>query len=138
MKYKFDFHTAYNQFYLTSDNGEKSILTSIWSDDDFDDRLGIHENSLTLSMDKDGKVSYNKNKQKNGKFTKSDESAKQLMNAIDDHSVIFNVDADDKKTAPTGEIFVGGVFLGNNVGSDANGKTIVYLMRIFYKTMQMH
>lgn len=46
--------------------------------------------SLTLSMDKEGKVSYNKNKQKNGKFIKSDESAKQLMNAIDDHSVIVN------------------------------------------------
>lgn len=48
MKYKFDFHTAYNQFYLTSDNGDKSIQAATWSEEAFNDRLDIKENLLII------------------------------------------------------------------------------------------
>jgi len=48
MKYKLDFHTAYNQFYLTSDNGDKSLQDASWSEESFNDRLDIKENLLTI------------------------------------------------------------------------------------------
>lgn len=82
------------------------------------------KSSLTLSMDKNGKIGYTRNKQGSGNLTLNS-SAQQLMDAIDDHSVTVNVDASSSKTAPGGEVFVGGVFLGNKVSSGANGKTTV-------------
>jgi len=48
LKYKFDFYTEYNQFYLTSDNGDKSIQNTTWSEEAFDDRLDVKENLITV------------------------------------------------------------------------------------------
>jgi hypothetical protein len=44
-----------------------------------------------------------------------DKDAVQLMNAIDDHSVIANVNATGKNSTPNGEIVVGGAFLDTDV-----------------------
>ncbi|WP_271782409.1 DUF6443 domain-containing protein [Aquimarina algiphila] len=65
---------------------------------------------LTLSMDKNGKVTYTQN----GKGILS-KDAKQLTTAIDDSSITVNVNAENTKTTSTGNLYVGGAFMGNTV-----------------------
>jgi RHS repeat-associated protein len=75
------------------------------------------QGKLTLSMDKDGKVGYTQNENyvmADGKAPLNAES-KQLMAAIDDHSVTVNVTATDSKNTSTGVALVGGAFMGNEL-----------------------
>lgn len=99
------------------------IITGLAAVQAFEQLQASVKKSLTLSIDKLGKLSYTRNRQ-NGKKISTDASADQLINAIDDHSIIVNVDTSYSKTAPTGEVIVGGVFLGNDVSS-TDGKTTV-------------
>jgi RHS repeat-associated protein len=69
---------------------------------------------LTLAMDGDGKVTYTVNKDANGKEVTVGNDAKQLTTAIDDHSVNVNVTATNNQTTSTGNLFIGGAFMGNS------------------------
>ncbi|VEH21404.1 RHS repeat-associated core domain [Chryseobacterium nakagawai] len=63
---------------------------------------------LTLSKDSNGKVSY----KQNNLSKKLSGDAQQLANAIDDHSVIVNAKAENTKVTSTGNLYVGGAFMG--------------------------
>ena len=75
------------------------------------------KSSLTLSMDANGKVTYTQNFSGVTLDNKAPVTAdaKQLMTAIDDHSVTVNVNADNSKTTSTGLYKIGGAFMGNTV-----------------------
>jgi RHS repeat-associated protein len=73
--------------------------------------------SLTLSMNANGKVTYTQNfsaVMADGKAPVTAD-AKQLMTAIDDHSITVNVNADNSKKTSTGLYKIGGAFMGNTV-----------------------
>ncbi len=68
------------------------------------------QGQLTLSMDSAGKVSYTQSG--TGPLTAD---AAQLVNAVDDHSVTVNVAATSNTTTSTGNLYIGGAFMGNTV-----------------------
>ncbi|WCT13635.1 DUF6443 domain-containing protein [Mucilaginibacter jinjuensis] len=69
------------------------------------------QGQLTLSTDAKGNVSYTKS----APDLLIGADAKQLMAAIDDHSVTVNVDATNNKTTSSNSLFIGGAFSGNTV-----------------------
>jgi RHS repeat-associated protein len=69
---------------------------------------------LTLAMDGDGKVTYTTNKDANGKDVAVGKDAQQLTTAIDDHTVNVNVNATNNQTTSSGNLFIGGAFMGNS------------------------
>ena len=75
---------------------------------------------LTLSMDVNGKVSSTQDG--TGKLSKD---AQQLTNAINDNSVVVNVNAENTTTTQSGNLYIGGAFSGNTVTKGANGNTVV-------------
>ncbi len=75
------------------------------------------KSSLTLAMDADGKVTYTQNTSgvmADGKAPVT-AGAKQLMTAIDDHSITVNAIATAETETPSGAMYVGGAFGGNSV-----------------------
>ncbi len=91
----------------------------------FDQLQASVQGDLTLSMDDNGKVTYEQTG--NGKLSKD---AQQLANAIDDHSVIVTATAENTKETSTGNLYIGGAFMGNeisNIGELAEtGNSLVF------------
>ncbi|WP_255554199.1 hypothetical protein [Mesonia aestuariivivens] len=72
-------------------------------------------------MHDDGKVTYKQNGE--GKLSSD---AQQLANAIDDHSVIVTATAENTKETSSGNLYIGGAFMGNEVTDEKyQGKNIV-------------
>ena len=69
---------------------------------------------ITLSMDNNGRISYVINE---GKKLKG--NAKRIANMIDDKTITINLITTDKNITSTGNLMVGGAFMGNSVASDA-------------------
>ncbi|RYE56546.1 MAG: hypothetical protein EOP48_07750, partial [Sphingobacteriales bacterium] len=85
----------------------------------FDQLQRSVQNSLTLSMDEKGNVTYTRNSNYVTLDNKApiDNNAQQLMTAIDDHSVKVSVYASNEKQV-AGHVNFGGVFLGNSFTSN--------------------
>jgi len=62
-------------------------------------------------MNDNGKLSYTQN---DSSATLS-ANAQQLVSAIDDNSVIVTVTAENTKTTSSGDLMIGGAFMGNNI-----------------------
>jgi hypothetical protein len=78
------------------------------------------QSELTLSMDDNGKVSYTRNG--GGEISKD---AQQLANAIDDNSIVVNVNAENTKFTKSDNLYIGGAFSGNTVTVGEGGNTVV-------------
>jgi hypothetical protein len=78
-------------------------------------RLSVRK-ELTLKKDADGKVTY----EKIGSGTLSAD-AQQLVDAIDDHSVVVNVNAENSYSTKAGLFYMGGAFSGNTVTKGTGG-----------------
>jgi RHS repeat-associated protein len=78
------------------------------------------QKDLTLSMDNTGKLSYTQNG--DGKLSKS---AEQLTNAINDNSIVVNVNAENTTIKKSGNLYIGGAFSGNTVTKGADGNSVV-------------
>lgn len=77
------------------------------------------QNELTLSMDESGKVTYTQTGE--GKLSKD---AQQLVNAIDNNSIVVNVLAENTLMTEAGELYIGGAFSGNTVTVGETGNTV--------------
>ena len=75
---------------------------------------------ISLSMDDSGKLSYSLI---DGQKLKG--NAKRMAKMIDDHSITVNLFTTDKDKASTGNLMVGGAFMGNTVHADGNGRRTV-------------
>ena len=75
---------------------------------------------ISLSMDDSGKLSYSLI---DGQKLKG--NAKRMAKMIDDHSITVNLFTTDKDKASTGNLMVGGAFMGNTVHDDGNGRRTV-------------
>lgn len=71
-------------------------------------------------MDNNGKVSYTQNGS-----CKLSRDSKQLVNTINDNSVVVNVNAENTTTTKSGNLYIGGAFSGNTVTQGANENTVV-------------
>ncbi|GGD64398.1 hypothetical protein GCM10011514_30440 [Emticicia aquatilis] len=78
------------------------------------------QKDLTLSMDSNGKVTYTQNG--TGKLSRD---SKQLVNAINDNSIVVNVNAENTKFTKSGNLYIGGAYSGNTVTQGTNGNTVV-------------
>ncbi len=70
------------------------------------------QGQLNLSMDNAGKVTYTAVQ---GATVGAD--AQQLTTAIDDHSITVNVKAENTSNTSTGNLYIGGAFMGNTVNA---------------------
>ncbi len=75
---------------------------------------------ISLSMDDSGKLSYSLI---DGQKLKG--NAKRMAKMIDDHSITVNLFTTDKDKTSTGNLMVGGAFMGNTVHDDGNGRRTV-------------
>src|SRR5690554_346292 len=80
------------------------IITGTQSDEAFNQLQSSVEGQLHLTMHESGLISYERTDM-NGPLT---EAAQGLMDAIDDHSVISTITAENINETPEGNIFVGG------------------------------
>ena len=101
-------------------DGRDIVISGVLSNEalrQLQDRVG---NGLTLSMSTTGTVSYmvNTNKKLRG-------NARRMVRMIDDNSITVNLITTDKTITSTGNLLVGGAFMGNVVTEDSNGKTKV-------------
>jgi RHS repeat-associated protein len=94
---------------INGEGTEDIIITGPESQKTFTELQVSVSGQLSLSMDDNGRVSYDKFI---GPLT---EEAKQLLTAIDDSSIVVKVDASNNTTTSTGFPFVGGAFMGNTV-----------------------
>ncbi|WP_323829711.1 RHS repeat-associated core domain-containing protein [Algoriphagus persicinus] len=78
------------------------------------------QGQLNLSMDANGKVTYTQVGE--GKLSND---AQQLTNAIDNSSIVVNVNAENTTTTSSGDLYIGGAFAGNTVTKGADGNTVV-------------
>ena len=78
------------------------------------------QGQLNLSMDANGKVTYTQSG--DGKLSKD---AQQLANAIDNSSIVVNVNAENTTTTSSGDLYIGGAFAGNTVTKGEGGNTVV-------------
>jgi len=76
--------------------------------------------SITLSMDDKGKVSYTTNTD-----NKLRGDAKRMAGMIDNNSITVNLNTTEKNETSTGNLMIGGAFMGNTVTKDADGNTKV-------------
>lgn len=77
------------------------------------------QGQLNLAMDQNGKVSYTQV----GTGTLSND-AQQLVNAVNDHSITVNVAATSNTVTSTGNLYIGGAFMGNTVTTSSTGNTV--------------
>ncbi|MDR2002767.1 MAG: RHS repeat-associated core domain-containing protein, partial [Prevotella sp.] len=76
--------------------------------------------SITLTMTGNGNVCYTKNIEGNLSF-----NAQKIASMIDNSSIIVNLNTIDGDKTSTGNLFIGGAFMGNQVYTDQDGNKIV-------------
>uniref|UniRef100_UPI00069A145D hypothetical protein n=1 Tax=Kordia zhangzhouensis TaxID=1620405 RepID=UPI00069A145D len=94
------------------------IIKGNMSQETFDELQASAGNELKLSMDENGNVTYTRNT--DGPLS---ESQQQLVNAIDDSSIIVNVNTTNghKVSDGSGVSFIGGAFSGNQKIGETGG-----------------
>ncbi|MBP5229274.1 MAG: hypothetical protein J6Z32_03915 [Bacteroidales bacterium] len=75
--------------------------------------------SITLSINPEGKVSYEKNREKLRGIVKT------MAKMIDRNDVFVVMGTTDEEKTPEGNIFIGGAFMGNRVSTNQLGETVV-------------
>lgn len=100
--------------------GKDVVVTGELSDEALKQLQAKAGDNITLSKNDDGKVSYVTNTDKKLKG-----DAKRMAKMIDDNSITVNLITSDSGMTSTGELLVGGSFMGNTVTFDSNGNAKV-------------
>ena len=101
-------------------NGREVFISGSLSEEALRQLQERMKDRITLSMGENGKLSYSLNE---GQKLRGD--AKRMAGMIDDNSIAVNVITTDKTQTSTGNLMVGGSFMGNTVTTDASGNTKV-------------
>lgn len=54
--HKIDFRTFYNQFYISTYNGNKALADLDWSEESYEDRMGSYENMIVVYPESYGHI----------------------------------------------------------------------------------
>ncbi len=95
--------------------GDSLTIAGKQSEDAMNQLQARAGNSITLSMGDNGNISYTINNDKNGKPMKLKGDAKRLAAVIDHTSINVNVTTRESSKTSTGNLFIGGAFMGNTV-----------------------
>ena len=76
--------------------------------------------SITLKLDDKGMLTY----QVNNPNKKLKGDAKRMVKEIDDNNITVHLKTTDTQTTSSGEGFIGGAFMGNDVAESEDGKTV--------------
>lgn len=101
--------------------GDSLTIAGKQSEDAMNQLQARAGNSITLSMGDNGNISYTINNDKNGKPIKLKGDAKRLAEVIDHSSINVNVTTRESSKTSTGNLFIGGAFMGNTV---TNGSVV--------------
>jgi len=112
-------YCANNPIKFIDPDGRDLVITGSQSDDALKQLQAKAGDVMTLSM-KDGKVSYSLNTDKKLKG-----DAQRLATLIDDGSITVNLKTIAGDKTSTGNFFVGGAFMGNDVTVNADGSVTV-------------
>ena len=113
-------YCANNPVRNTDPTGKDIVISGTLSDEALKQLQAKAGNSITLSMNDAGKVSYTMNTDKKLKG-----DAKTMAGMINNNSITVNLVTTDGMINSEGKAFVGGSFMGNTVGTDAQGNTTV-------------
>lgn len=102
-------------------DGDSAIYKGSQQDAAFNQLQSSVAGDLVLNKDANGSLSYVYGD--NDSPISSD--AQQLVNTIDDNSVTVVVTAENTKKTSTGNLYVGGAFMGNTVTQSMDGNTVV-------------
>lgn len=100
-------------------DGRDIVITGVLSQEALQQLQSRIGDRITLSMNDAGRVSYSMNTDKKLKG-----DAKRMAGMINDGSIIVNIVTTDKKETSTGNLMVGGAFMGNTVTTDADGNIV--------------
>jgi|ThiBio_inoc_biof_1041523.scaffolds.fasta_scaffold01687_4 hypothetical protein len=101
-------------------DGREVFISGVLSDEALRQLQERVSDRITLSMGENGKLSYTVNE---GQKLKGD--AKRMAGMIDNNSIKVNLITTDKTETSTGNLFIGGAFMGNTVTTDASGNITV-------------
>jgi RHS repeat-associated protein len=113
-------YTLGNPIKYIDPDGRDVFITGVLNNEALKQLQARAGNSITLSMGDDGKVSYTTNTDK-----KLRGDAKRVAGMINEKSISVNIVTTDKNVTSTGNLMVGGSFMGNTVKTDANGVVTV-------------
>ncbi|MEA5082485.1 MAG: RHS repeat-associated core domain-containing protein, partial [Dysgonamonadaceae bacterium] len=110
-----------NPVYFIDLDGREVVISGTLSDEALRQLQDRMQNRITLTRNAEsGKLSYTVNE---GQKLKG--YAKRMANMIDNQSITVNLITTDKNETSTGNLMVGGAFMGNTVTTDANGNKAV-------------
>ena len=102
-------------------DGRVVIISGTLSDEALRQLQERMNGRITLARDEEtGRLSYTINE---GQKLKGD--AKRMANMIDNQSITINLETTNDNETSTGNLMIGGAFMGNTVTADANGNTTV-------------
>jgi hypothetical protein len=102
-------------------DGREVVISGALSDEALRQLQARMNDRITLTMGSEsGKLSYTVNE---GQKLKGD--AKRMAGMIDNQSITVNIATTNKNETSTGNLMVGGAFMGNTVTTDANGNRTV-------------
>lgn len=114
-------YCAGNPIKYIDPDGREVVISGVLSNEALNQLKERTKDIMTLKMNEEtGKLSYTVNE---GMELKGD--AKQMAGMIDNNSITVNLATTDKKETSTGNLMVGGAFMGNTVTKDAAGSTVV-------------
>jgi len=96
-------------------DGRDIVITGALSQEALQQLQAKVGNSIELSLNDKGNVTYCSNSDK----LRGD--AKRIAGMINDNSVVVNLVTTDGEKTSTGDLLIGGAFMGNTVTKDANG-----------------
>jgi len=115
------YHYANNNPILNIDiNGDSTIISGAESAAALQQLQAATSTELTITQNASGTL----NATYIGGGTPSD-GAQQVMDAANSSTITVNVVAENTKTTSTGNLYIGGAFMGNTVTKTANGNTVV-------------
>jgi hypothetical protein len=102
-------------------DGREVVISGALSDEALRQLQDKMQNRITLTRDAEsGRLSYTVNE---GQKLKGD--AKRMAGMIDNQSITVNLVTTDQNVTSTGNLMIGGAFMGNTVTTDANGNRTV-------------
>ena len=113
-------YCAGNPVRLIDPNGKDVVISGVLNNEALQQLQAGVGNTITLSMDETGNVTYTANTDKKLKG-----NAKRMAGMIDNNSITVNLITTDKNETSTGKFMKGGAFMGNTVTTDENGNTKV-------------
>lgn len=114
-------YCANNPIKFIDPDGKDIIISGALNQEAFKQLQNATGSNITLTMNKDGSICYAKSTSENLDFR-----AQAIADIIDNNSVIVNLQTTNSNFTSTGNLFIGGAFMGNSIHQAQNNEIIVF------------